>query len=62
MVAKTRIYKKPENASCFLNKEEKIVSYQAPSRSYVSNTPCRGLNIWRLLFEGFTAHAEVPIN
>ena len=39
MVAKTNIYKKPENASRFLNKEEKIVSYQAPSRSYVSNTP-----------------------
>lgn len=55
MVEKTRIYKKPENASCFLNKEEKIVSYQAPSRLYVSN-------IWRLLFEGFTAHAEIPIN
>ena len=39
MVAKTNIYKKPENASRFLNKEEKIVSYQAPSRLYVSNTP-----------------------
>ena len=39
MVAKTHNYKKPENASRFLNKEEKIVSYQAPSRLYVSNTP-----------------------
>ena len=61
MVAKTNIYKKPENASRFLNKEEIIVSYIKHHLDHMSQTR-RGLNIWRLLFEGFTAHAEVPIN
>ena len=61
MVEKTRIYKKPENASCFLNKEEKKSCPIKHHLDYMSQTR-RGLNIWRLLFEGFTAHAEVPIN